>query len=230
LIPAELISLETRRLYSEPPLELLTLSLPDTFRFEAGQYLNVVLDDNERLPLSIASAPSSLPTIELHYRSTPGLDEAARFDRVLAGTTPIPLTLEGPFGDVRLPAENIAPVFICGGTGAAQALSMVRALTASDPDARYTLLACADHDADLYLKDLLPADDRQMFIADPHRSASNAGLRWLRENVALLNGDGSSRFVLSGSPPFVYAVTDELTGLGIDRGRLSSDVYAYAPR
>jgi CDP-4-dehydro-6-deoxyglucose reductase len=212
---AEIISIEPRRLASEPLINLLTLNAPG-FQFEAGQYLNVLLNDGARLPLSIASAPECLPEVRLHYRSTAGLFDAEQMDRLLERATELPI--EGPDGDVCLDPDDTRPLtLISGGTGSP-----------------VLHLACADHEDDFYFRDLIPASRsyRSVLIADPDRSDRNRGLAWLKANAAALGGADlkAGRIVISGGPPFVYAVSDTLTGLGIEPGRLASDVYAWAPR
>jgi CDP-4-dehydro-6-deoxyglucose reductase len=229
---AEIISIEPRRLASEPPINLLTLNAPG-FQFEAGQYLNVLLNDGARLPLSIASAPECLPEVRLHYRSTAGLFDAEQMDRLLERATELPI--EGPDGDVCLDPDDTRPLtLISGGTGSAQAVGLASAQASRHPDAPVLHLACADHEDDFYFRDLIPASRsyRSVLIADPDRSDRNRGLAWLKANAAALGGADlkAGRIVISGGPPFVYAVSDTLTGLGIEPGRLASDVYAWAPR
>ena len=70
-------------------IRILSLVGPADFSFRAGQYV-VFEHPDGGIPMSIASSPGRLPHIVFHYRSTPGVPEAARFDALLdAG---------GPFG------------------------------------------------------------------------------------------------------------------------------------
>ncbi len=220
--------IEQRPLAAGPPVQILTLELEEPFAFAAGQYLTVLHPDGTAIPLSIASAPELLPTLHLHYRSTPGLDEAAKMDELLAGDR---LQLDGGAGDIRLLADDDRPLLlVAGGTGISQALCLATAQTARHPQATVQMLACADLAADLYFEDLLPtsAGFSAELIADPKRDESNAGLRWLAENARRM--PGNTRVVLSGSPAFVYAATDTLIAAGLNQAQLESDVYAWAPR
>ena len=195
----------------------------------------MVLDDNARLPLSIASAPERLPELRLHYRSTPDFSDAQQLDCLLEASHE--LRIEGPAGDVCLDPQDVRPlVLISGGTGSAQAVGLACAQASRHPAASVLHLACADHENDFYFRDMVPASPgyQSLLIADPERSNRNRGLVWLTENAAAVGGTGTDleagRIVISGSPPFVYAVTDTLIDLGIDSRRLVSDVYAWAPR
>ncbi len=211
-----------------PPVQIITLEIQALFSFEAGQYLEVLHPDGTAIPLSIASPPEQLPRLTLHYRSTAGVDAAARMDELLDGSE---LTLVGGTGDVILEASDSSPLLlIAGGTGISQALCLAIAQTLRHPTARTELLACADDARDLYFEDLLPESTTfsARLISDDRRDDRNAGLNWLRERAAGL--DPETRVILSGSPPFVYAATDVLTAAGIPTGQLASDVYAWAPR
>lgn len=218
--------IERRHLASEPPVQILTLELQDPFEFEAGQYLSVLHPDGTAIPLSIASPPEQLPSLILHYRSTPGLAEAARMDELIVAER---LTLDGPAGDVKLTLKDDRPLLlVAGGTGISQALSLAQAQTSRHPATRVQMLACADAPADLYFRDLLPSAPgfSAKLIADPNRDESNAGLTWLANCAPRPD----TRIVISGSPAFVYAATDTLIGAGLTKAQLESDVYAWAPR
>ncbi|MEJ2088995.1 MAG: hypothetical protein P8Y69_11100 [Gammaproteobacteria bacterium] len=188
-----------------------------------------MLPNQARLPLSIASPPEWLPVLAVHYRSTPGDADAERMDELLDGGGT--LTFEGPAGDVILAPDDDRPlVLVSGGTGIGQALGLATAQTIRHPRTRILHVACTDHEEDVYFRDLLPqsAAYRHVLITDPDRSTNNRGLRWLIDNAAQIDRGGASRIVLSGSPAFVFAVTDVLKAMGIASGRIASDAYAFA--
>lgn len=219
--------IDTRALAREPAVQILSLTLAEPFPFDAGQYLEVLHPDGTAIPLSIASPPEALPRLTLHYRSTPGSPEAERMDALLRESAP--LTIRGPGGDVRLTIDDARPLLlVCGGTGIGQALCLAAAQRLRHPASPVEILACADDAADLYFEDLIPEGVARTLIADPARDASNAGLAWLRKRTPRLPAD--TWVIIAGSPPFVWAVTDMLTGYGMAADRLASDVYAWAPR
>ena len=225
---AAIQKIERRSLAAEPPVQILTLELEGPFTFEAGQYLSVLHPDGTAIPLSIASPPEQLPTLILHYRSTPGLPEAERMDELLQSNR---LKLDGGAGDIRLLTEDDRPLLlVAGGTGISQALCLAQAQTSRHPTTPVQMLACANTRADLYFRDLLPSvrSFSAELIADARRDESNAGLQWLADCAPHLAE--RTRVVISGSPPFVYAATDTLVASGIAQAQLASDVYAWSPR
>ena len=120
-------------------VRLIRLALPVPFSFHAGQYLNVVHPDGVRIPMSIASAPERVPELELHYRPLPGVAEAALMNELLdAGTE---LSIEGPFGDVRVmgPLDEDL-LLIAGGSGISQCRAIVEHLRHVDHARDVTLV------------------------------------------------------------------------------------------
>ena len=226
----------------------LDLTVPGDYVFAAGQYLFIHIRDrpdpgldpeldpqldsplhtDAALPLSIASAPATLPKLELHYRSTPGDDLAASFDArlaKLAAATDATLSISDAQGDVLAPSAAEDLLVVAGGTGISQALSC--ATHRASTGGHTTVLWCADSLAEIYATDrfeTLPSVDLVVRV-DDRRTAENEGLAWLREQSDKFM---DTHTILSGSPPFVYAATDVLASLGARR--LYSDVYAYAPR
>jgi len=224
-------------------VRLLRLEAPAGFDFAAGQYLEVVHPEG-RIPLSIASGPWRLPEVHLHYRSTPGITEAQWMDALLASGND--LEIAGPSGTIRLLPPLTGPlVIVSGGTGGAQALSLIDTLTKAPPDWPVGFLWCADDEYSLYLRDELTAMDlpwlRCEFIVDASRSSDNRAMARLG---ALAPGFSSllepfaggkidlpkPQVLLGGSPGFVYAVTDLLANAGVQPAQMRSDVYDYAPR
>lgn len=141
------------------------------------------------------------------------------------------IELEDSQGSVTL-ASLTQPhlLFICAGSGFAQAHSMLSSAIHLNHPATITLLWMVDSPAGFYARDLLstigPSASIHLF-ADPRRDTNNAGMRWLRDQASRIT---SCDVVLCGSPTFVYAVTDLLADEGVADQYLHSDVYAYAPR
>jgi CDP-4-dehydro-6-deoxyglucose reductase len=142
------------------------------------------------------------------------------------------LVLQGPFGAVSVDARETRPLLmIAGGTGAAQALSIIEDLTLRRTERPVTLLCCADGEPDFYFRRSLETIRERwletVFIADPRRTPDNAAMLWLARHADAFR---DHRILLCGSPAFVYAAADVLTDAGIDGEKLESDVFAYAPR
>ncbi len=103
----------------------LTVSLPggERMAFEAGQYINIVLDDGQRRAYSFANAPYDNAVIELHVRRVPGGRFTGHvFDGMQVGDT---LTFEGPIGRFTLRDSDRPILFVAGATGFAPVKSIV---------------------------------------------------------------------------------------------------------
>jgi CDP-4-dehydro-6-deoxyglucose reductase, E3 len=102
----------------------LRLPAAEEFRFEAGQYIDVMLSGGRRRSFSIASPPHDSRLLELHVRrvaggefSEPLFDEAARAKL---------LRIEGPLGQFMYRPGDGPLLLLGGGTGLAPLLSMLR--------------------------------------------------------------------------------------------------------
>ena len=90
---------------------ILQLQLPATesFRFYAGQYVEIILKDGKRRSYSMANPPHAATALELHIRHLPG---GLFTDHVFGtGTTQMKereiLRVEGPFGSFFLPSWTL---------------------------------------------------------------------------------------------------------------------------
>ena len=210
----------------DPATQIVTLEVTTGYKFSAGQYLTVVHKDDTHIPLSIASAPSQLPILELHYRSTPGLAEARAMDAAL---TTAQLDITAAAGDVNSGDPDRALVVIAGGSGAAQGFSCLRHRAHIAARGKTTMLWMAAQTNEIYFQDELGALANTQLICkvDDQRTPQNEGLVWLRSNPNVLV---NAKIVLAGSPGFVYSATDTLLAMGIAQDEMTADVYAYAPR
>lgn len=197
------------------------------FSFSAGQYLQVVHPDGT-IPMSVASGPHRLPEFTLHYRSTPGVAEAALMDELLASGEA--LKFQGPDGDVYLGNESSTDMLlVAAGTGVSQAISFVDEFLHGDDMHTLTLMTCVASEEDAYFDKLIPDSPRlrRIRISDSNRGETNEGLQWLRRNMGEYR---TQRVVLSGSPDFAYAALEAIESAGVNADRVESDVFAYAPR
>ncbi len=105
---------------------LVALRLVDgrEIAFEAGQYVNVVLEDGARRSYSFTTPSGTTGLIELHVRRMPGgLFTSRVFDSMKVGDR---LTLEGPVGSFVLHEPSEKPlIFVAGATGFAPVKSLL---------------------------------------------------------------------------------------------------------
>jgi CDP-4-dehydro-6-deoxyglucose reductase, E3 len=104
-----------------PDVAVLTLQLPanDALRYQAGQYVEFILQGNLRRSYSMANSPllqSEKPSIELHIRHLPGgVFTDAVFSTMKEKDI---LRMEGPFGTFFLREDSAKPmVLLASGTG-----------------------------------------------------------------------------------------------------------------
>ena len=139
---------------------LLTLQLPatETFRFHAGQYIEVILKDGKRRSYSMANAPHSASALELHIRHLSG---GLFTDHVFgAGATAMKereiLRLEGPFGSFFLREDSQLPiVMLASGTGFAPIKSIVEHMVHQNINRPITLYWGGRRPSDLYMNELV---------------------------------------------------------------------------
>ncbi len=104
----------------------LVLRLPagQTIRFEAGQYINILLDDDARRSYSFTTPSGETDQIELHVRRIPGGRFTTQvFERLQRGDR---LRFEGPLGEFVLREPSERPlIFVAGATGFAPVKSLL---------------------------------------------------------------------------------------------------------
>ncbi|MBL0090492.1 MAG: cytochrome b N-terminal domain-containing protein [Ideonella sp.] len=158
----------------------VTLRPPDGRRidFQAGQYLNVVLDDGQKRAFSFANPPHDNALIELHVRLIPGGRFTTQvFTTMKPGDT---LRLEGPLGRFTLHAGERPILFIAGATGFAPIKSIVEDAFHRGVQRPMALYWGVRQASDLYLLALAEAWQREHanFQVIPVMSEGAAGDGW----------------------------------------------------
>lgn len=179
--------------------------------------------------MSIASAPERIPELELHYRPLAGVAEAELMNELLDGGTE--LSIEGPFGDVRVAAPLIEDLLlIAGGSGISQCRAILEHLRHAEHSRSVTLVWSVTQREHLYadaeLRSFASWLNYEAVVDSPQ--ATSAVLSWLRTRALPTSG----RIIISGGPGFVHAVSDTLNELGVGATNVTieSDVFSYAPR
>lgn len=157
----------TRIHMAVPDVAILTLQLPssETFRFYAGQYVEVILKDGSRRSYSMANSPNQAAALELHVRHMPG---GLFTDHVFgAGATQMKereiMRLEGPFGSFFLREESNKPiVFLASGTGFAPIKAIIEHMIEQNIDRPVVLYWGGRRPQDLYMDDLARGWEQQL--------------------------------------------------------------------
>lgn len=135
--------------------QVLRIQLQKVFDFQAGQYLNIWLDDTTVRSYSIASAQSLDNFIELHVKLLPGgrfSQDAAK--NLRAGDT---LTVQGPLGECVYTATDAQqPLLLVGiGTGLAPLYGIIKEAIAQRHAGPMHLVLGARSGAGFYLQEQL---------------------------------------------------------------------------
>lgn len=103
------------------------------FSFRAGQYLMVVMGENDKRPFSIASTPAEKEYIELHIGASElNLYAMAVMDRILQQRQ---IEIDIPHGDAWWRENSTQPlILIAGGTGFSYVHSILLAALAQQAD------------------------------------------------------------------------------------------------
>ena len=108
----------------------LRLPVVERLQFQAGQYLDVLLEGGRRRSFSIASPPHDSELLELHVRRVSGGGFTGQlFGDPAAGTALAEgalLRIEGPVGQFTYRPGTAPVLMIAGGTGFAPLKSMLR--------------------------------------------------------------------------------------------------------
>jgi CDP-4-dehydro-6-deoxyglucose reductase len=221
----------------------LTLRLPvaETFRFEAGQYIDIMLSGGRRRSFSIASPPHDARLLELHVRRAAGGEFSERlFDESPQNAL---LTIEGPLGQFVYRDRRAAPMLLVGGgTGLAPLLSILRHVVDTGIERDMTVYWGVRSERDLYahaaLEDLAqrcPANGRPArlryvpVLSEP--SSEWRGSRGLVHEAVLKDIVDLEKYDVyaAGPPAMIAAVRSEFGRRGVAANRLYFDSFDYAP-
>jgi aquacobalamin reductase/NAD(P)H-flavin reductase len=102
--------------------------IPDSpLNFIAGQYLQIVMSQEDKRPFSIANAPREDGTIELHIGAEPGNQYAGQVIEKMIKEAVV--NVEGGLGDAFLkPTDANTTILLAGGTGFSYTLSILQQL------------------------------------------------------------------------------------------------------
>lgn len=127
---------------------------PQPLQFVAGQYLQVVMGENDKRAFSIASTPAEATRIELHIGAEPGNSYANEvLDKL---KTDGEILVEAPLGVAIYQAHSERPLLlIAGGTGFSYTWSILQEHLASHDKRPLVMYWGARELTDLYLHEKL---------------------------------------------------------------------------
>ena len=205
--------------------------------YSAGQYLEIILDNDQACAFSIASAPvDQQESLELHIQK---LSNSQSSDLIFKQLDNGRLNIRMPSGNCFLPQPlpDSPLVFVAAGTGFAQMKSMVEHCFNQQHPKEIHLYWGARTPADFYMP-YLPVQWSARGVhyhpvvsdaAEKDDWCGRHGLLYeaiLADKEKLLDGN----IYLSGSPKMVYTTIDAMVNADFDRKKMHSDVFDYAPR
>lgn len=217
----------------------LRLELPGAERldFDAGQYIDIVLDNGERRAFSFANTPQNNALIELHVRLVPGGRFTTHvFEGMQVGDT---ITFEGPRGQFTLRDGTQPILFIAGATGFAPIKSIVEDAFARGLSRPMRLYWGVRHSKDLYLLALCEQWQREHanfsvvpVVSEPEQDDSWSGRTGLVHEAMLQDfADLSGHEVyLCGSVRMVETAIPAFLAQGLAEGACFSDAFVPAAR
>jgi CDP-4-dehydro-6-deoxyglucose reductase/3-phenylpropionate/trans-cinnamate dioxygenase ferredoxin reductase subunit len=143
-----------RLVKAAPDVTILTLRFPIGLRapFKAGQYLQIVMDDEDRRNFSLANATRDNDGAELHVRHVPDGKFSTRvLPKMSVGD---PVRIEVPFGNFYLRDSNRSVILVASGTGFAPIKSIVESAIQRGGQRPMHLYWGARTREDIYLEEL----------------------------------------------------------------------------
>lgn len=211
----------------------VSIDLPQAVEFTAGQYLQVVMDERDKRPFSIASEPAEHHQWLLHIGATPDNDYAG--DVLEQIKQHGQLTIEAPAGDAGLQRPVQRPiVLIAGGTGFSYTYSILQKLLKDGLQQPVYMFWGARQINDLYLHDALEqlAADHPLFHYRPVLEEAPAAWSYLvglvhHAVMADVEQLTECDVYMAGRFEMVRVIRDDFTAKGVPLKQLHADALAY---
>ena len=232
----------TARVYrnqlAAPDVSVLQLRLPSGQRakFQAGQYLQVQLNDGSTRCYSMANPPQESDGITLHVRHVAGGDFSAQVAQLAAGDQ---LRIELPFGSVMLKDDATPLLLVAGGTGFAPIKSLLDDMLKRKVQRPLSLIWGARAATGLYLLSAVERWRRYWpdfrfipAVSESQDSApTDAFVGRVDEALRVYFSDLSAhRIYCCGSPAMVAAVRDCAIAAGAEPTNFHADVFVPGPQ
>jgi CDP-4-dehydro-6-deoxyglucose reductase len=234
MLPARVIQMQR----AAHDVIVLKLKLPEGQRlaFLAGQYIEILLKDNQRRSFSLANPPHDDEFLELHVRHVPGgffTDHV--FNKMQERDL---LRFRGPLGTFFLREESTRPIiFIAGGTGFAPIKAIIEHALAKGIHRPMQLYWGVRARRDLY-QHALAASWAQAHahiaytpvLSEPVAEDDWHGRTgWVHEAVAADHADLSGAEVYASGPPLmIEAIKRTLFARGLTAEHLFFDSFEFA--
>jgi aquacobalamin reductase/NAD(P)H-flavin reductase len=211
---------------------LVELDAKEPLLFAAGQYLQVVMNEKDKRPFSIASAPGG-HSLQLHIGATEGNSYATEvIDQCVALGE---LTVEVGFGNAQLKEDSDRPVILlAGGTGFSYVQSIALQLAHIKPGHKVLLYWGGRHPQDLYARQAMGKwershNARQFIPVVEHPDDHWQGKTGYVHKAVLddINNLNDYDIYAAGHFNMLKAVRDDFVAHGALIDHLFSDAFTY---
>jgi aquacobalamin reductase/NAD(P)H-flavin reductase len=201
--------------------------------FIAGQYLQIVMGEDDKRPFSIANAPRADGSIELHIGAEPGNQYAGQvLEKMIQEKV---VNVEGGLGQAFLNQSDAqATILLAGGTGFSYALSILQQLLSKPLNAPVQLYWGTRTISDMYafneLNALAQLHPNFAFIPVVERPETDWSGKtgWVHQAVLDDIQDLTTYQVyVAGRFEMAKVVRDDFTKLGLPITSLFGDAYAF---
>lgn len=209
----------------------LVLAPDEYVDYQAGQYLKIILDDEE-LSYSIANAPLGSHKYELHIRHSFENPSNQHLFAYIKAQGKVNLSL--PAGDCSIdrldPSRPI--LFIAGGTGFAPVKAMMEHLLASTDRRPFELFWGARSQSDLYMDEKVMSWQSHVSRFRYFSLLSDGSKETLASSVLARHPKDLDEWqiVISGPFDMVYSTRDVLVKNGVSPSYLFSDAFSFESR
>lgn len=200
--------------------------------FKAGQYLQVVMGDDDKRPFSIANAPQNADLIELHIGATPENPYAYQvMQRLDKDKT---LTLELPHGEAYRQDSRLEAILIAGGTGYSYTKSILFDMLIAEPTRKIRLYWGGKQASDLYEAETLTklAKKHPQFSFIPVvelEDASWHGRTGMVHQAVMedVHDFSNKQVYVAGRFEMAKVVKDALLPMGLQPDNMIGDAFAF---
>lgn len=235
--------IKTTEYLSENVLQVKLLTPANKkYKFYAGQYLDIILSNEKKCSFSIANTPKTKRLLELHI----GLENNSEDIDIILNLlkTEYTIPIEIPKGQCFINHQVEEPLLlIAASTGFSQIKSLLEfVLDDAIQQPIYFYWGCKNS-RDFYFHDTLMKwqEEHELFnyrpvvsnpIQETNPTIENIQRTGLLYQSILSDFDSLEGFraYASGSPNMVYNTFDALEKIGLEREKMHSDVFQYAPR
>jgi CDP-4-dehydro-6-deoxyglucose reductase len=222
-----------------PDVMILELKLPGSEQLDylPGQYIEILLNGGHRRAFSLATAPGSETSLQLHVRHVPG----GQFTGHVFNTMKVRdmLRINGPHGSFFLREDSDKPILlVAGGTGFAPVKAIVEHAIARGDQRPMSIYWGGRHTVDLYQADLAAewGENHSHIHYVPVLSDADAGDDWngrcgLVHVAAMQDFPDLSGFqvYVCGSPVMVAAARRDFVGqCGLPEDEFIADSFEFS--